>query len=226
LAWRARDLHSLAAFCAKHASIGALEISTAEPEFAATARNAAALKLLMDHLPAGCTSLQLRGWVAAPYAAYAAAQRLRGLRSLTLQQLPFRWSYQEGALPWPQGLLLRPGGEGGEQQRAGQPPGAAEAPVQQQGEPPGSPPTAAALARRLGRLSTSAGSPEAGAGEQLRAARRRHEGLYGAPVYRRFSEYWESYSLAAGHLLAAAGRGLRELHLEAPARTLGLDLVA
>jgi hypothetical protein len=201
-AWRAKDLESLAAFFGHHTSVGSLEIGSLEPEFPTTPSNLAALTRVLDGLPRGCTSLQLQGAVAVPYALYAAAERLPGLQCLTLQQLPYRWSYQEGALPWPRGLL-QPEPAGG----------------------PRDPAQAAALAQQLQRLGVSPGSG-GGVREQLRAAQRLHEQLYGRPVYGRFRDYWNSFQLAAAHLLAAAGRSLLELHLEAPARTLGLDLVS
>jgi hypothetical protein len=46
--------------------------------------------------------------------------------------------------------------------------------------------------------------------------------MYGAAVYRRFNSYWSSYDGALAALLLLRGPQLRELSLEAPARSVGL----
>jgi hypothetical protein len=256
-AWQARELASLAAFCRTHPRVGHLHISTADPEFAESPSENDAVRDILESLPRGCTSLHLQGGVAVPYALYQAAERLPSLQCLTLQHLPYRWSYQEGSLPWPEGLLLQHGQRQGSAAAAA---GSSAAGVQDlrhyitgkaqlpragsvreqlqqlvledtQAGGSRSPPSRTSAAQE-----TPAAAPEAPstttptaaaatAAAALQASARLHQGLYGVPVYRRFRRYWESYQLATGHLLRSAGARLCELHLEAPARTLGLDVV-
>ncbi|GIL80073.1 hypothetical protein Vretimale_12894 [Volvox reticuliferus] len=52
-----------------------------------------------------------------------------------------------------------------------------------------------------------------------------HVLMYGTAVYRRFRSYWLSYDGALAALILHRGRQLRELSLEAPARSVGLRVM-
>lgn len=53
-----------------------------------------------------------------------------------------------------------------------------------------------------------------------------HSVMYGAAVYCRFGEYWDAYETAVRLLVYRQAVHLRELHLEAPARSLCRGVVS